>query len=372
MSQASPKPTRVFPCPGCGASLTFDPTDGGLTCRYCGHREAIPPIAGEITENPYEEYLRPRPEQLKQISEHASDVTCSSCGAAITFIGEELSDLCPFCGSAITVQAIQSDPSVFPEALIAFRLSQAQATGFIGEWLKTRWFAPNALKKFASQETISGVYLPFWTYDAATVSDYTGERGEHYWETETYTETDSNGNRVERTRQVQKTRWYSASGRVARDFDDVLVAATRSVEEKHLTKLAPWDLRALALYNPAYLAGFKSQRYQVGLADGFGVAKEIMANVIRGDVRSDIGGDEQRISSVQTNYSDITFKYILLPVYVGAYRFNNKVYQVLVNALTGSVHGDRPYSVRKILLLVLSIIAVLVLAYLYIYTQGQH
>ncbi|HEY6327976.1 MAG TPA: hypothetical protein VI756_01475, partial [Blastocatellia bacterium] len=325
MADAGAKPTRVYPCPGCGASLTFDPATGGLLCRYCGHREEIPPAPGPIKENPYNEYLQPKPEQLQQISDSALDVNCSACGAAITFIGQEFSDVCPFCGTAIVVQPARSDPTIYPEALIAFRLSQAQATGFIAGWLKSRWFAPSALKKFASQETIQGVYLPFWTYDSATVSDYSGQRGVYYWVTETYSDTDADGNPVVRTREVQHTAWSAVSGRVSREFDDVLVAATRSVEQENLIKLQPWNLSALVRYNTAFLAGFKSQRYQVGLADGFSIAKEYMAEVIRGDAKEDIGGDEQQILRVDTEYSNITFKYVLLPVYVGAYRFNNKV-----------------------------------------------
>ena len=84
------------------------------------------------------------------------------------------------------------------------------------------------------------------------------------------------------------------------------------------------------------------------------------------DARRDIGGDEQRVSNVETQYSAVTFKHLLLPVYVGAYRFNDKVFQVVVNGRTGEVQGERPYSVWKILLLVLAILFVLlVLAFVF-------
>src|SRR6185436_6511774 len=131
---------------------------------------------------------------------------------------------------------------------------------------------------------ISGVYLPFWTYDTNTTSYYTGERGEHYYVTETYYTTDSNGKQVQQTRQVQHTHWYPASGSVSRWFDDVLVAASVSLALNRLEALEPWDLAELRPYDPAFLSGFKAQRYQVDLAKGFDRVRQVCAGMIRGDV----------------------------------------------------------------------------------------
>ncbi len=90
-----------------------------------------------------------------------------------------------------------------------------------------------------------------------------------------------------------------------------------------------------------------------------------MQVVIRTDVRADIGGDDQRIHQLNTSYSGITFKHLLLPVWISAYRFNQKVYQVMVNARTGEVQGDRPFSIWKIAgFVVLLLLVLLVVIYL--------
>ena len=81
-------------------------------------------------------------------------------------------------------------------------------------------------------------------------------------------------------------------------------------------------------------------------------------SVIEGNVRNDIGGDEQSIESLSTRYYDVTFKHLLLPVYAGAYRFNGKLFQIVVNGRTGEIQGDRPYSFWKIALLVVSLLFV--------------
>ena len=179
--------------------------------------------------------------------------------------------------------------------------------------------------------------------------------------TETYTVTNAQGKSETRTRRVRHTRWHPASGRVSRWFDDILVPATKSLPPARLTALEPWDMAELTGYEPAYLSGYKAQRYQVGLAEGFELAKRAAAPVIEADVRRDIGGDEQRVTHLATKYSAVTFKHLLLPIYVGAYRFNQKVFQVVVNGRTGEVQGERPYSFWKIFFFTLFLLSVLLL-----------
>ena len=356
---------RRYNCPGCSAGLIFEPKDGALICPYCGRKEQIPSGAEEVKEQAYLDYLNESLSRCGTLADNALEADCSSCGSAVTFSPPEVAGQCPFCGTAVVAQPKSANPVVVPGGVLPFKVTKPQAVSSIREWLASRWLAPSALKDLARQESISGVYLPFWTYDAYTVSHYTGERGEHYWETETYFETDSEGKRQVRTRQVRRTRWYPATGTVSRWFDDVLVPATTSVSDGRLVALQPWDLKVLEPYDPAFLAGFKAQRYQIALPDGFEHAKVTMQAVIRGDIRQNIGGDEQRIHQAATAYSAITFKHLLLPVWIGAYRFNQKVYQVLVNARTGEVQGDRPFSPWKIAALVLFLLSVfLVLVYL--------
>lgn len=342
-----------FPCAGCGAEMAFDPKTGGMKCPYCGREQAIQTRPGVLAEHPLEAHA----DRLGRLSEGALQVTCDDCGATVAFEPPEVAGACPFCGAALVAQPKAADPLIAPEGVLPFAVTKKEAVGRIGAWLKSRWFAPNALKKMARQDGIGGVYLPFWTYDARTESRYSGERGEHYWETEYYDDRDEKGNVVRRSRQVMKTRWYPARGQVARDFDDVLIAASTSVAAGRLDALQPWDLEAVQPYEPAFLSGFKAQRYQVGLMDGFGSAKQVMASVIDSDVRADIGGDEQRVHGIDTQYFDVTFKHLLLPVWIAAYRFEKKVYQVIVNARTGEVQGARPYSFWKIAFLTLAVLA---------------
>jgi hypothetical protein len=256
------------------------------------------------------------------------------------------------------VGASVSRKRIRPKSLLPFRVKRDEARAGVLGWIKSRWFAPNRLKRFARMDSrLNGMYLPYWTYDCRTTSDYVGQRGDYYWVTQTYT-TRQGGRTVTRTRQVRKIRWRHASGTVHNTFDDVLVVASHSLPNDYVVRLEPWDLDGLVPYGDEYLSGFLAESYQVDLEQGFEVAKGIVEPEIRSSVRSDIGGDEQRISSIDTAYDDITFKHLLLPVWITAYRFRDRVYRVLVNGRTGEVQGERPWSWVKIVLFVLFLLLV--------------
>ncbi len=300
--------------------------------------------------------------QTAQKGDQAYVVKCPACGAESTMEKNMFSAACAFCGSPLTVTP-DTKAVANPQSLLPFKLEKQAASAGFSQWLRRLWFAPNDLKKSASGDRFNGIYLPFWTFDADTATAYQGQRGTHYTETV---------RRVvdgkEQTQQVTRTRWSSVSGRVQRFFDDVLVTASRALPAKYLDALEPWDLANLIPYDNRYLSGFRAEVSQVDIREGFENAKRVMAGVIEQDVRHDIGGDEQQITAMQTNYDKTTYKYILLPVWLSVYRYGGKIYRFVVNARTGEVHGERPYSAIKI---ALAVIAGLIIIGLLIYFFGN-
>jgi predicted RNA-binding Zn-ribbon protein involved in translation (DUF1610 family) len=354
-----------FLCPNCGANMIYDARSGKLSCPYCAYAQEIA-ADGTVDERDYHEFLQRGMQQLQPMAQNAMQVRCDSCGAIVNFTPPETARNCDFCGAKIVAQPKAADPLVAPEGVLPFSVPPAQAVGNYKTWLSSLWFAPSALKDMAQADKLSSIYIPYWTYDASTYSHYDGERGEHYYETETFWE---NGEQKER--RVQKTHWSPVSGNIARQFDDVCIPATTSLPEKYIQRLEPWDLHELKSYEPAYLSGHKAQTYQIALDEGFERFKKIAAGVIYSDARNNIGGDEQRVHNVSTDYQNITFKHLLLPIYAGAYRFNGKVFQIVVNGRTGEVQGERPYSWLKIGCLVAVIIAaILVVVMLFAIFKG--
>jgi hypothetical protein len=289
-------------------------------------------------------------------------IKCAECGAESVLPPDTTADICPFCGSAIVATAA-SHKAIKPNCLLPFAIPKQRADAEFKDWLASRWFAPSSLKKTAQGSALRGVYIPAWTYDCDTRTEYDGERGDDSWDTETYTEM-VNGKPVTRTRQVLKTRWHSVSGSVDNRFDDLLVLATRSLPMALAQRLEPWDLPALAPYADEYLGGFRCESYQVTLNEGFQSAQTMMQPEIRRAIDSDIGGDHQRIGSTNTGYYNIGFRHALLPVWISAYRYAGKTWRFLVNARTGEVQGQRPYSAIKIILAILTAVVIALVVWL--------
>lgn len=358
--------------------MEFRPSLEALVCPFCGHSEtsaaateaaapsrtAISPdrhAKTAVRERDYKLFAT-QGREMAVLSNTALEVQCGGCQANITFEPPETAGNCPFCNTSIVAEPHEAHPLVMPEYLLPFRIGKKDCHQSIQKWLGSRWFAPSSLKQLAQPEQLQGVYIPFWTYDAQTHSDYRGERGDHYTQTKTRTVTDSAGKQVQENYEEQHTRWRNKKGHVSRFFDDVLVpGVSDSVSPKRLQELDPWPLEKLVPYEPSFFAGFKVQRYQVDVQQGLGLAKAIMEDQIHSDVKRDIGGDEQRVHSVNTAHSQITFKHILLPVWISAYQYAGKQFQVVVNAQTGEVLGDRPYSKSKIALAVLGGVLLLVI-----------
>lgn len=357
-----------FPCKGCGAQLAYAPGTTSLVCPYCKFDNPISGEGAAVVELDFLaalDELQDRGETADKLVSH-----CDSCGANVTFPADVTSCACPFCGRDV-VAARASTKMIKPHGVLPFGLNERAARDAYRKWLNGLWFAPSSLKQFANLDAgLTGTYLPYWTYDCDADTRYSGMRGDDYWVTESYTAT-VNGRPTVRTRQVRKTRWTPVAGRVHNAFNDVLVCASGSVGESRAGALEPWDLSKVAGYADEYLAGFRSESYAVNLKDGFVVAQAKMEPEIVATINSNIGGDHQRITSKDSQYSRMTYKHLLLPVWTSAYRYKGKVYSILVNARTGEVIGERPWSAWKITGLVIAILLAVLAVVLVIKLSGN-
>lgn len=341
---------RQYRCSSCGAELEFKPGTTALNCPYCAAKNTIEGHDASAAEIDFRAEL----ERLEGQAESHDEIVlkCESCAAEVRLGPNVSSNRCAFCGSPVVATG-RSTKLIRPNAILPFEVDERTAREKFRAWIHSRWFAPGALKDQARIEAgLQGVYLPYWTYDSKATTAYTGMRGDAYYVTQTYTVT-VNGRPQVRTRRVRHIRWSPAAGTVHNSFDDVLVPAAEAIKPDRQRALEPWDLKRTVAYRDEFLSGFRAETYTVPLRQGFDQARERMQPTIDATIRAHIGGDEQRITSSRSNYRDITFKHLLLPVWLFAYRWNNKPYQVTLNARTGEVLGERPYSTVKIVFAVL-------------------
>ena len=339
-----------WPCDSCGADLRFDPSRTRLRCEHCGSEQKLAPTPSPSLARAFDEQDLARglrQDLPAQTSAETRSTRCPNCGALVAFQGANHARDCAFCDTPVVVDT-GSQRRLKPQALLPFALTQTQARDSLKRWLGSLWFAPNPLLQYTrAGREMTGIYLPFWTFDAATRSHYTGQRGDHYTETRAVT-VSVNGGHESREQTVQKTRWSLAAGQVERRFNDVIVLGSTSLPPHLGEALTDWDLTKLKPYSPDYLAGFQAESHTVPLATANQTAHQIMTRQIETDVRRDIGGDAQRITCLDTEYTQESFKHILLPVWVAAYNYRGKTYRFVVNGDSGELRGERPYSRWKI------------------------
>lgn len=343
-------------CTQCGAELTYAPGTRMVRCAYCGHEQAITGSPWQVV---VERDLAAALERAAEahITEDRRVLKCETCGASFDAAEGQGAGRCPFCGSAIVADPARAR-RIRPDGVVPFAIPKENAQDALRQWLAGLWFAPSDLSRRAEAEArIEGLYLPFWTYDCATETEYQGARGIRVVRHVPVRRV-VQGKAVTQMQAVTELRWTPVAGRVARHFDDVLVPAARALPLDDLGRAGTWNTRGLRAYAPDWLAGFRSALYDVPLADGFAAAQGVMRDIIAADIRRDIGGDAQRIEASRTAWRDATFKHVLLPAWVAAYRYRGRSYRFVVNGQTGQAHGERPWSVAKIALAVLGALVV--------------
>lgn len=342
-------------CPNCGATITFDPASGMLHCDYCGYSHTLPKPDSEASIVELDFAAEANKESFDWGQEKKS-VECKQCGAVTVYDALETAAVCPFCGST-SVMPAANDKSVKPGAVVPFSVTKETAGENFTKWLKKKWFAPRKAKKNASPDAFKGIYLPYWTYDAQTTSSFTARAGYD----RKVKNKDGNYETV--------TDWHPVSGVYQEFIDDETVMASKQQEDSGVRECEPFRLSKLVPYTPQALAGFAAERYSVGLQEGWEKAQVSINTKLKSNIEKYVKSKWRcdRVSSVKfsTLYNDITYKYVLLPAWVSAFKYKEKVYQFAVNGQTGKVGGKAPVSaLRVIFAIALGIGAIVGLYYL--------
>lgn len=345
-------------CAACGGDAHWNPAKAALVCPYCG---AVAPgthdvASGEVREHDLAATLRDIPEQDRGWKAEKISVKCRSCQAISVLDPARVGQRCDFCGAAQLVPYEQTRAPIRPESLLAFRVPESTVRDSIRAWYGNRWLAPNSLNARALTDTLRGIYIPYWTFDASAQADWTADSGYYYYTTETYR--DANGRT--QTRNVRQIRWESSSGSVDHFFDDALIPGTKGVHEGLLRGVEPFPTQDLVPYDSSFLAGWVVEQYQVDLTSAAQRSQQEMESQLRGLCAAQVPGDTHRNLQVSARFSGRTFKHILCPVWLVTYVYGSRCFQVVVNGYTGEIAGEYPKSWVKIVFLVLGILALAV------------
>lgn len=358
--------TRTYPCRACGGELEFDIGDQMLACPHCGSQQELTD-EDEDEDVVEEQDLRQAMAALRsgavgrsqvQLAEE-KEIVCQNCGGHTTFSGSLTATRCPYCTTPIQRDDVHDAPErLAVDGIVPFQVDETAARKAIDRWTKSRWFAPNEFKKYSRTGAFSSVYMAYFTYDAETTTDYTGRRGDYV----------TRGSGENRRREI---RWRHASGRVRNDFDDIVVHANEGLNRRHVSALEPWPTQQARPFSAEYVAGHLCRTYDRDVEQCYGDAQKAIDEEVTKTIRRDIGGDRQRILRRKTEYHALSFKHLLLPLWLLTVIFGGQTFQVMINGVTGEVKGERPWSKVKILLAVLLALAVAaVIAGIYVASGG--
>lgn len=351
---------RKFPCPACGAEAEWNPAKQMLACPFCGtqSKAELKSDGTLVEESELMAALRAIPDDQRGWAAEKKTVRCQSCNAISVFDAARVAQRCDFCGSPALLEITDIKAPIRPSAMLPFKVADTAVRESIRRWYGSHWFAPNNLKGKALTDTLHGLYLPYWTFDAHVSAQWQAEAGYYY------TVTDKEG------RSQQRTRWEPASGSLEHFFDDQLIPASRGVPISLLEQIAPFPTtKELVPYDPGYISGWVVEQYQIDLAAAAKAARSRMDDAVERLCIAQIPGDTYRSLRVGSEYSAQTFKHVLLPVWILSYVYGARSYQVAVNGCTGKIAGKYPLSWVKIL--IVSVIALLI--FLFIASQqGRH
>ena len=346
-----------FACPACGGEAVWNPTKGKLVCPFCGTESSLAiDTSGGVVEHDLIAALRANAGDARAWQSTGTQVRCQSCNAISMLDPARQAQNCPFCGSAQLGPYSETTAAFRPESVLPFAVSETAARDGIRAWYGRLWLAPSALKHRALTDTVRGVYLPYWTFDAHVEGDWNAEAGYYYYETQTVMV-----NGQPRTQQVQRIRWEPAAGHVSHFFDDDLVCASVGVQPALIRGIEPFPMQALKPYDAAYVAGWVVERYQIDLAGAAQRARADMQAKLIALCARQVPGGTCRNLSVRADYSGQTFKHILAPVWLLSYTYGPRSFQCVMNGVSGAVSGQYPKSPWKIALLVLAIVIVVVI-----------
>jgi endogenous inhibitor of DNA gyrase (YacG/DUF329 family) len=358
---------KKYQCPACGGEAQWNPKKQALICPFCGTESpAEIDQSGRVVEHDLVAALRGIPDSSRGWQADKISVKCQSCQAISVVDPEKQAQNCPFCGAAQLIPYEQTKDAFRPESLLPFKMTEPQARDTIRSWYSRVWFAPNALKKQALTDTVKGVYLPYWTFDANVAARWRADAGYYYYTTETYQ--DSNGRT--QTRRVQHVRWEPASGALEHFFDDELVCASIGVKAPLLRGVEPFPTaKQLVPYSSAYITGWTVERYQIDLVGAAQRSRAQMDNKLRQLCAAQIPGDTYRNLAIESRWSGQTFKHILVPVWLLTYHYGVKAFQVVINGSTGRISGEYPKSWIKI---GLAVVAALIVIVFFLSLGGRH
>ena len=307
-------------CPSCGGTMIFQPGTDSLLCQSCGRKEVIPELVSKIPVNEMD-FLSAQNTASHDWGMETKLVTCKQCGAETIQNKLQLSGMCPFCGSTTVEAADPAQDIMAPNGVIPFKISENRALYIFKDWIKDRFLAPELLARDAQLNKFYGIYVPLFTFDVLTVNRFTG----HF---------------------TENNRTLFKCGKFQHQVDDFPVVASKQLcsDKLLLNVIKDFRTREAKPYTPDALAGFPCEHYSVGLNEAWNSVGKEMDFYLKNQANKQ---EETRFLmgiDMATDYFNLKYKYLVVPVWINSFYYDNKLYMIVINGQTGKIDGQWPKS----------------------------
>lgn len=325
---------ETFLCPQCGAHMEFDIHANELVCRSCGHVFETEERSAADREQVMDFVLPTERGHRWAVSQQ--QFSCQQCGASSLWPPGQKAIRCPYCGSGHLIESRETAELVNPQAIGIMQIDEDEATHRSAEWLGRGWTTPDDLKESSKKTLLRPAYYPFWTFDGTL---------DMHW----FCEVNEGSS--------DSPDWIMRKGVIFELFDDVLISGLQRVKSKDVKDLEPFNLKDVIEFEPEYLAGWPALTYDRSLAKASLLAREQVMRKVRHSLYSRVlpGRSKRNLTTGAVHWSDMTFKHILLPVWLGIYRYQGKEYKIMVNGQTGKIGGEKPRDMLKTIAIIVSV-----------------
>lgn len=325
----------ISKCSSCGGNLKFSPKNQCLMCEKC-HSTLQINSSNEIIKHSYDGYLL-----NTNKTENASkpDITnCPTCGASITLKGLEFSGKCPYCNSSLVINHSKNNIDI--DAVVPFKIDMDTVYENYKTSVAKKFFIPSVFKKQPPMDKVKGFYIPSFSFDADTSTDYKGILENTY--------TDKDGHHHSTTRHIK--------GHLDKNHKNVFIESSSKISQNDLSGILPFDTSQSRKYQDEFILGYSVEKFEDTIENCYALAKKEIDNDIRSSVLSQYRYDRVVSLNCDTTYYNKKYCYYMLPVYEISLDYKDKHYKTYMNGQTGKVGGGLPKSSLKIAFLVVFIL----------------
>lgn len=303
----------------CGGTVAWHPARQQLVCRSCATDAPLEPPAGGVEHFPLRGRLADRPDSGRDWQPRATHLRCRSCQSVVACDDHVVGRVCDACGTPALVPSDATGAPVVPSGVLPFRVTEADARARLTEYLKS-----GLIRGRTAIDTVRGVYLPCWVFNASVSCRWRGE--------------------ITRSTRDGDSQRVAIDGIVERTFDDYLIPASNSVDADLLARIGAFPTADMRAYDTRYLAGFTTEIYTRNMWDAWDAAFARMEKELNARLEKD---SKCWVSELETwpEWPDRRCALVLVPAYVITYRHGQKEYQGVVNGWTGEAAADRPRDV---------------------------